>query len=296
MTAEGCKLRHVRIRKRALVAKFFADRGTHLAAMVAYFALLSFVPLVFLALALLGLSHRADASDFFVKELSRAFPGSSLTSILSLVHKVQDNATTLGIIGGVGLLWSSLSLFSALESAFNIVYARPNRRFLQGKGLAAAVMIGSLVTLFASLVVGALGVEALKQYAPSFVSGGGVAYAVSIAVSLVGIFLFLFAVYLVLPNAPVTARDALPGAVAAAIVLEASFQVLPVFVRYADVNVTLRALGGPAILLLWLYVMANVIVFGAELNWWQAQRRASSAPAARPRPPGRPSRLRRSGG
>lgn len=278
------------------MAKFFADRGTHLAAMVAYFALLSFVPLVFLALALLGLSHRADASDFFVKELSRAFPGSSLTSILSLVHKVQDNATTLGIIGGVGLLWSSLSLFSALESAFNIVYARPNRRFLQGKGLAAAVMIGSLVTLFASLVVGALGVEALKQYAPSFVSGGGVAYAVSIAVSLAGIFLFLFAVYLVLPNAPVTAREALPGAVAAAIVLEASFQVLPVFVRYADVNVTLRALGGPAILLLWLYVMANVIVFGAELNWWQAQRRASSAPAARPRPPGRPSRLRRSGG
>jgi membrane protein len=273
MTAERCKLPHVRIRKRALVAKFFADRGTHLAAMVAYFALLSFVPLVFLALALLGLAHRADASDFFVKELSRAFPGSSLDSILSLVHKVQDNATTLGIIGGIGLLWSSLSLFSALESAFNIVYGRPNRRFLQGKGLAAAVMVGSLVTLFASLVVGALGVEALKQYAPGFVSSAGVAYAVSIAVSLLGIFLFLFAVYLVLPNTQMTVRDALPGAVGAAIVLEASFQVLPVFVRYADVNVTLRALGGPAILLLWLYLMANVIVFGAELNWWQAQRR-----------------------
>jgi membrane protein len=300
MTAERCKLRHVRIRKRALVAKFFADRGTHLAAMVAYFALLSFVPLVFLALALLGLAHRADASDFFVKELSRAFPGSSLDSILSLVHKVQDNATTLGIIGGVGLLWSSLSLFSALESAFNIVYGRPNRSFLRGKGLAAAVMIGSLVTLFASLVVGALGVEALKQYAPSFVSNAGVAYAVSIAVSLLGIFLFLLAVYLVLPNAPVTVRDAFPGAVGAAIALEASFQVLPVFVRFADVNVTLRALGGPAILLLWLYVMANMIVFGAELNWWQAQRRVSSssgaAPAVRPRPPGRPRRPRRSDG
>ena len=55
-------------------AKFFADRGTHLAAMVAYFALLSFVPLTFLALSLLGLVHRADASDFLVKELSRAFP------------------------------------------------------------------------------------------------------------------------------------------------------------------------------------------------------------------------------
>ena len=33
-----------------IVRKFFADRGTHLAAMIAYFALMSFVPLVFLAL------------------------------------------------------------------------------------------------------------------------------------------------------------------------------------------------------------------------------------------------------
>ena len=39
----------------SVVRKFFADRGTHLAAMIAYFALLSFVPLLLLSLALLGL-------------------------------------------------------------------------------------------------------------------------------------------------------------------------------------------------------------------------------------------------
>jgi membrane protein len=292
----------VRIRKRALAAKFFADRGTHLAAMVAYFALLSFVPLVFLALALLGLAHRADASDFLVRELSRAFPGSSIDSILSLVHKVQDNATALGVIGGVGLLWSSLSMFSALESVLNIVYGRPNRSFLRGKLLAATVMTGSLVTLFASLVVGALGVEALRQYAPSLVGNSAVAYVLSIAVSLLGVFLFLFAVYRLLPNVRVTSRDALPGAIAAAIVLEASFQVVPVFVRYADVNVTLRVLGGPVILLLWLYLMANVIVFGAEINWWWTQHRepqpqaVTAAPAELAAPPAPPIRPLRPGG
>jgi membrane protein len=264
------------------VAKFFSDRGTHLAAMVAYFALLSFVPLVFLALSLLGLAHRADASDFFVKELSRAFPGSSLTSILTLVHRVQDNAAALGIIGGIGLLWSSLSLFSALESAFNIVYGRPNRPFLRGKGIAAALMVATVSTLFASLVIGALGVEVLKRYAPSFVGNGVVAYLLPIGVSLLGIFAFLLVVYRLLTNAPVTTRDALPGAALAAVALEASFQVVPVFVRLADVNVTLRVLGGPAILLLWLYVMANVIVFGAELNWWQAERRSRPEPAHAP--------------
>src|SRR5437660_1462187 len=141
----------MRIRKRALVQKFFADRGTHLAAMIAYYALVSFVPLVFLAVALLGLAGRADASSFFVDELRRAFPGSSLGGILKLVHALQDNAAAIGIIGGALLLWSALGLFSALESAINIVYGRPNRSFLRGKGLAAVLMVGSLVTLFAGL-------------------------------------------------------------------------------------------------------------------------------------------------
>jgi membrane protein len=263
----------VRIRKRALVSKFYADRGPHLAAMVAYFALLSFVPLTFLALSLLGLVHRADASDFLIKELSRAFPSSSLQSILSLVHQVQDNAATLGIVGGVALLWSSLSLFSALESAFNIVYGRPNRPFLKGKGIADVVMLATVTTLFVSLVIGALGVEVVKRYAPGFAGSSGVAYVLSIAVSLLGVFVFVLAIYRVLTNAPVTVRDVLPGAVMAAILLEASFQIVPVFVRFAGVNPVLRVLGGPVILLLWLYLMANIIVLGAELNWWQAERR-----------------------
>jgi len=262
----------VRLRKRALIAKFFADRGTHLAAMVAYFALLSFVPLVFLALSLLGLAHRADASDFLVKELGRAFPTTSLTSIVTLVHRVQDNAATLGIIGAVALLWTSLSLFSALESAFNIVYGRPNRSFFRGKGIAAVVMAGTITMLFVSLVVGALGVEVLRHYAPGFASNDSVAYVVSIAVSLLGVFVFVLAAYRLLTNAPVTVRAVLPGAVAAAIVLEASFQIVPLFVRFTDVNPTLRVLGGPVILLLWLYLMANVIVLGAEVNWWIAER------------------------
>jgi YihY family inner membrane protein len=267
----------VRLRKRALVAKFFADRGTHLAAMVAYFALLSFVPLVFLSLALLGFAHRADASDFLVKELERAFPTTSLKSILTLVHRVQDNAATLGIVGGVALLWSSLSLFSVLESAFNIVYGRPNRPFLRGKGVAAVVMVMTITTLFISLVIGGFGFEVLKRYAPGFVGNSVVAYIVSIAASLLGVFVFVLAAYRLLTNADVTVRDVMPGSVLAALVLEASFQVVPVFVRLADVSPVLRVLGGPVILLLWLYLMANVIVFGAELNWWQAERRTLRA-------------------
>jgi membrane protein len=257
---------------RAIFAKFFRDRGTHLAAMIAYYALLSFFPLVFLALALLGLTGRADETSYVVTELKRAFPGASIESIVKTVRTVQDNAATLGLIGGAFLLWASLSLFSVLESAFNIVYDRPNRSFLRGKALAIVFMLGSLVTLFAGLLAGSLGFDVLKRFAPGVIGNGYVAYAVSVLVSTLAVFAFLFLAYYRLTNVPLTPREVLPGTIVATVGLESTFQILPVYLRLSNNVPAAQAFGGPAILLVWLFVMSNVIVFGAEVNWWLAQR------------------------
>jgi membrane protein len=256
---------------RRVLRKFFADRGTHLAAMIAYFALLSFVPLLFLALALLGLVHQADEGSFFVRELSKTFPNTSLDSILRAVRAIQANAAALGIVGGAFLLWSSLSLFSVLESAFNIVYGRPNRGFLHGKALATLMMVGSLVFLFVSLVIGSIGQEILKRYA-GFSGSATTARVIAILVSAVGLFVFLTSAYYVLTNVDLTLREVLPGAITAAVTLEVTFQALPLYVNVSKHNPVLQTLSGPAILLVWMYVMANVIVFGAEVNWWRGHR------------------------
>src|SRR5271170_3856746 len=190
----------------AILRKFFADRGTHLAAMIAYFALLSFVPLLFLSLALLGTANDANSGSFFVRELHRTFPSTSLDSILKAVQAIQDNATALGIVGGAFLLWSSLSLFSVLESAFNIVYHRPNRPFLRGKALATMMMVGSLAFLFVSLLIGAGGAEILRRYT-GLNNNVVIANLISIGVSLVGVFVFLTSAYVVLTNDDVTVRE-----------------------------------------------------------------------------------------
>jgi len=258
--------------------KFFADRGTHLAAMIAYFALVSFLPLTFLALALLGLFHRVDESSALVKELNTLFPSRSVGDIVATVRSVQKNAATLGIIGGVVLVWTSLSLFSVLESAFNIVYGRPNRSFLRGKALATVLLLASLVTLFVALLIGSVGLSAAKQWEPGFFDNDVVAYTLTLLVSSAGIFVFGVSIYYFLTNAELTLRDVLPGALLATCTIEAAFQVLPVYVRYTEVNPALHIFGGTAILLVWLYVMANVLVFGAELNWWVSRGRAA-APA-----------------
>jgi membrane protein len=254
-----------------LVQKFFADRGTHLAAMIAYFALLSFLPLTFIALALLGLADRPDESSYLVTELQAIFPASSIDQIVHAVEAVQDNARTLGVIGVVTLAWSSLSLFSVLESAFNIVYARPNRSFIRGKTLAFLYMSSALLVLFGGLTVGTVGRALFERYAPGVISNAAVASILSLLISTAAAFAFCATAYQRLTNASLRFRDVLPGSLVAAVALQATFQTLPIFLRITKEVVALQALGTGALLLVWLYVMANVIVFGAEVNWWLAR-------------------------
>jgi membrane protein len=267
----------MRVRKRELFVKFQADRGPQLAAMIAYYALLAFVPLLFLAVSLLGLFGRADESTYLVRELSRMFPESSVSTIVRAVNEIRANATVIGLIGLGILVWSSLGLFGALESAFNIVYGRPNRPFFRGKALAAGLMIGLLVVLFAGLVAGSFGQDQLSQHAPGVAGNSVAAFILSLAASSAASLTFIFVTYYLLTNVPHTPRDVLPGALAATLVLALSFQVLPLYLDLAKGSPALQAFGGPLILLVWLYLMANVIVLGAELNWWIARRRARVA-------------------
>ena len=266
---------------RQIFFKFQADRGPHLAAMIAYYALLSFVPLTFVTFALLGFFGHAKQSDSLVKRLSYVFPDKSLSTIAKTVNSLESHATALGIVGLLFLIWTSISLFSALESAFNIVYGRPNRPFLSGKVTAVALLSGLLVLLFAGLTIGSFGFGVLDRLFPGIGRNTVVAYAVPVVVSSAAVFGFLLCVYYFLTNVAHTLGDVLPGAVLTTVVLEVTFQALPIYLHLARDSTPQRAFGGPVILLVWLYVMANVIVLGAEYNWWRVRREAA-APGAEP--------------
>lgn len=251
----------------ATFERFFTERGTHLAAMVAYFALMSFVPLVFLALSILGLLDQADSSSALVTYLEDIFPEQSVESIVEVVDAVQRNAATLSAIGAGALLWSSLSLFSALESAFNILYGLPNRPFLRGKALATLYMSSALVVLFTGLTIGTFGYDLLRRYATDVVSNRWVALALTLLLSGLALFLFLLSAYHRLPNARLSWREVLPGAVLVSVSIATTIQLLPLFVFVTSEIVALQALGTTFLLLVSLYVMAIMIVFGAALNY-----------------------------
>ena len=179
-----------------LVQKFFADRGTHLAAMVAYFALLSFVPLVFLALSLFGLAHRADASDFFVKELKRAFPGTSLDEHhharpprAGQRRGARDHRRRRpALVVALALQRARVGAQHRLRAAEPAVPPREgHRRGSDGERRST--------TLFVSLVVGALGVERAQAQPPASSRTAPSSRTSSRSrVSLVGVFVFLLAV------------------------------------------------------------------------------------------------------
>jgi len=241
--------------------------------MIAYFAILAFVPLLFLALSLLAFVGEQDESSYLVEELRRTFPENSVESILDAVDRIQEQATELSVIGGVALLWAALGFFSVLESAFNIVYGLPNRPFIRQKTLVLLLTAASLVVLFLALVISSVGVELASR---AGVAEGVLSYVYALVVSTLLLVGFTWSLYRLLTNMPLSWRETLPGALVASVLLQASFQILPTFVRLSAELVALQAYGGLVLLLVWLYVMANILVLGAEVNWWLSRGRAAT--------------------
>jgi membrane protein len=251
--------------------KFLSDRGPHLAAMVAYYALLSLVPFLVLTVSLLALqAGSVTANSYVIRELQHILPGQSVRDLEKPVQAIHRNASTLGLIGLIGLFWTSLGFYSSLESALNIVFQVQNRAFFHQKWVTFVLVVTSLSAFFASLLV--------TTTATGWFDRGGVGhhlvniplvgFLASLGGSTIGSFIFLMAVYRYLTNVELRFRDVWIGAVAATVLFQISFLALPLYLRFSNQLIALRAFGGLVILLVWLYLMANIIVLGAEINWW----------------------------
>jgi membrane protein len=256
-----------------VLGKYLRDRGPHLAAMVAYYALLSLVPFLFLAVSLLGFVGPVSADSYLVRELEHILPGQSARDLIDPLRGIQRNAGTLGVIGLVGIAWTALGFYSALESALNIVFGVQNRAFLHQKWVTFVLVASSLVVLFVSLIVATATTGWLDRHTNNLISVPLVGYVLALIFTSAGAFGFLMVVYRYLTNVELHRADVWPGAVAGTVLFQISFQALPLYLRFSDQLIAVRAFGGLVILLVWLYLMANIVVLGAEINWWRWSRR-----------------------
>ncbi|MEO9176133.1 MAG: YihY/virulence factor BrkB family protein [Gaiellales bacterium] len=257
----------------AIIRNFFADRCTHLAAMVAYYALLSLLPLLAIALALIGVFGQPNDKSTLIHELGRIFPGTSVANLVELVRGLQRNATALGALGGASLVWTSLGFLSALESALNIIYGVPNRPFVRQKLLVFTLVGSGLVLVIVSLIAATAAQTFLDEHASGLLHQPVWSVTSALVISTTVAFGFTFTVYRLLPNTLVSSREVLPGTIVATILLQASFTVLPIYLKFASTLPALKAFGGIVLLLTWLYLMGNIVMLGAEINWWYGRGR-----------------------
>lgn len=252
---------------------FRANQGFLLSGAVAYYTLLSIVPMF--ALILVALSQVQETQGLLVtlREYLVLIIPNQADALISQISAFQQNWKVVGIMGVLVLLFFSSFAFSSLENAMSVIFFHRveirRRHFLisaiipycyillLGLGmLTVSAVSGSLHTLDARSVT-VMG----QQWS---LSG-----AETIMIYLLGItgeILLLTSIYLVMPVGRLLLRHALIGGITAALLWEITRHILVwYFTTLSLVNVVYGAFATVIIILLTLEAAAIILLLGAQV-------------------------------
>jgi YihY family inner membrane protein len=252
---------------------FRANQGLLLAGAVAYYALLSIVPL--LILMVIALSHLIEPAlllDTLARYLEWLVPGQSRALIAELANFMANR----GVVGWVLLVtmvfFSSLA-FTVLENAMSVIFvhrvAIRRRHFLVSAILPYCyILVLSIGLLVVTLVSGSL--EAFGQRHVELLGhdwsldrlSGTLLYLLGF----LGEILLLTSVYMIMPVGRLSLRHALLGAVTAALLWEISRHVLVwYFATLSQVAKVYGSLTTAIVVLLSLEIAAALLLLGAQV-------------------------------
>lgn len=273
LTPVGFVFRHPLAFTGRVLRHFHANRGVLLAGAVAYYALLSLVPL--LILLLVALSHVADKVELLTllhHYLEQLVPGEA-ELVMAQVAQFLDHRQTLSwMMMGTLLFFSSLA-FGILETTMAIIF--DHRHAVHNRHAVISLLLPYLYMLllgFGLLVV------TLLIGAPQTLAAGNIhlfgwewspsnlkvtlLYLLGL-LSQIGL-LTLF--YMLMPAGRLPFRDALVGGIAAALLWEGvRYGLLWYFTNLSLVNVVYGSLTGVIIALLSLEAASLIILLGAQV-------------------------------
>ena len=248
--------------------------GIDLAASLAFFATLSFFPMVallFMAIAVLGDSE--EIRSRLTETLIYYFPTSS-ELIRESVQNILNASVAIGLVSAISLLIGANGMFASASRTVNKVFGLESERVFQ-----ATLSQTIIATLAVILFLLSVGLTVLFHAAVSFGAGiaesmGGVSAADAIVLALVSTGLPILAtaamftfVYHWLPNVRVEWRDAVFGAVAAIVLFELGKHLFFWFTGVAaHRNIIYGPLASSVILLMWTYASGIVFLYGAALT------------------------------
>ena len=245
--------------------EFVEDRGHRDAAQIAFFAVLSFVPLAMLLVGGFGLFFEdAEIRGRVVEAVFDNMPLSQEADRARLegtVGDALDNTGQLGPIAVLLLIAAASGVMGALRHAINQAWDVEKRPpLLRRKALDVALVLGAALVLVFSLSNSGIRGAAEEL--------GDAGWALDLIGDLLP-FLFTTAVvlflYRILPHPRPRTRDIWPGAVVAALLISLVRGALELYFEHlADFGALYGSLGALMALLIFVYAVSLVLVFGAE--------------------------------
>jgi membrane protein len=262
--------------------QFRAQGMTDWAATLAYYSVLSLVPVLLVAAALLTLLGAdslpgtiADQFSSLVSDRTSSSTASdSAEAVRGLVQTALDQArggASIALVVSVALALNGASgAFAAAGRALNVVHHVPETRgFVRHKA--------------ADIAIAGLAIVLMAFAAVLFVLGGGIADSVFDALGLgsapiiwqvlripVGIAAVLLVIALVYARAPDVPNPRLhlltAGTLAALAVWGLATIFFALYVRFAGFGSAYGALGGAVVLLFWLWLSSAAFLFGAQVE------------------------------
>jgi YihY family inner membrane protein len=260
-----------RAAQEGIVGFYRSDNLTY-AASIAYYALLSLFPFLLLVLTILArATEDIDNKNAVLSFVLRYFP-TQFDFITGQIDSFGAGRLTIGVAGTIGLIWGALGVFGAISTAVNYAWGvTQTRGFWRHKlfsflmlAVAAVFFLAALLLVSASHLVGASWFAGVLARFPGLgiLRSIGVRYGTALLlVAIVG-FLYYF-----VPYTKVRLRDVWPGAVLTGFLWKEAFEVFSWFVgdmtRMTRVNGSITAV---IVFLLWVYVQAVILLYGAEFT------------------------------
>jgi YihY family inner membrane protein len=252
---------------------FRRNQGLLLSAAVAYYTMLSIVPLSILSLVVL--THFIEEQQLIntlSTYLRMVIPGYAPT-LIEQMHAFLEHRQMVHIIGFAVMLFFSSMAFAVLENAMSVIFSQQvrikRRNFLMSAIIPYVyIVVIGLAMVVVSFIVGTI--ETLESRNLTFLGlslnfGGATGVALHM-LGIVGEVLMLTSIYLVMPEARVSPRHALVGGMTAAVIWEITRRLLIYYYATVSmVNVIYGSIPMVVVALLSIEVAAIILLLGAQV-------------------------------
>ena len=266
------------------VLRFSDDEAFTLGAALAYYSLLSMAPLLLIAVSLVGAFFAyGDVRMELVDQMSRLTgpEGAALTQTV-IDHTMSHEASMWSLLLGTVLtLFGATTVFAQLQHALNVVWrvkAVPGNAvmsFIRQRLLSFAIVLVIGFLLMVSLLTSAV-LGSLHAYLDQRMAGGAIFWQVLDLATSFGLSTLLIALmFRYLPDAEVPWRDAWLGGFITAVLVTVGKHIIGQYLGQASIASSFGAAGSVVIFMVWVYYVALILLFGAEITQAVACQRGS---------------------